>query len=179
VCSSDLERSTPEIEARMLQLKARTSDILQMLPQAPPELANTAAGITSPAALADFVSGLMDLKPTEKQDILETFDLLPRLDKVLGFLVHFAEVLRISHDIDKQTKERFEDRQREVLLREQLKTIQSELGETEGNAAEIAEIEASIAKAEMPEEVEQAAHKELRRLRNMPDASAEYSSLRT
>jgi len=173
------ELSSPEIEARMLQLKARTSEILQMLPQAPAELANTAAAITSPAVLADFVSGLMDLKPSEKQDILETFDLLPRLDKVLGFLVHFTEVLRISRDIDKQTKERFEDRQREVLLREQLKTIQNELGETEGNAAEVAEIEANIAKANMPEDVEQAARKELRRLQNMPDASAEYSSLRT
>ncbi|HLU18656.1 MAG TPA: endopeptidase La [Pusillimonas sp.] len=173
------ETTDPEIEARMLQLKTRTADILRMLPQAPPELANTAAGITSPAVLADFVSGLMDIKPAEKQDILETFDLLPRLDKVLGFLVHFAEVLRISQDIDKQTKERFEDRQREVLLREQLKTIQQELGETEGNAAEIAEIEANIEKAQMPEEVEKIARKELRRLSNMPDASAEYSSLRT
>ncbi|WP_301115602.1 endopeptidase La [Pusillimonas sp. (ex Stolz et al. 2005)] len=173
------ETTDPEIEARMLQLKTRTADILRMLPQAPPELANTAAGITSPAVLADFVSGLMDIKPAEKQDILETFDLLPRLDKVLGFLVHFAEVLRISQDIDKQTKERFEDRQREVLLREQLKTIQQELGETESNAAEIAEIEANIEKAQMPEEVEKIARKELRRLSNMPDASAEYSSLRT
>jgi len=173
------ETTNPEIEARMLQLKTRTADVLRMLPQAPPELANTAASITSPAVLADFVSGLMDIKPTEKQDILETFELLPRLDKVLGFLVHFAEVLRISQDIDKQTKERFEDRQREVLLREQLKTIQQELGETEGNAAEIAEIEANIEKAQMPEEVEKIARKELRRLSNMPDASAEYSSLRT
>ncbi|WP_017525121.1 endopeptidase La [Pusillimonas noertemannii] len=173
------ETSSPDIEARMLQLKARTAEILQMLPQAPAELSNTAAAIESPAVLCDFVSGLMDLKPSEKQDILETFDLLPRLDKVLGFLVHFAEVLRISRDIDKQTKERFEDRQREVLLREQLKTIQSELGETEGNAAEVAEIEANIAKAGMPEDVEQAARKELRRLQNMPDSSAEYSSLRT
>src|SRR5690606_12140749 len=79
------ETSSPEIEARMLQLKARTAEILQMLPQAPAELANTAAAIESPAVLCDFVSGLMDLKPSEKQDILETFDLLPRLDKVLGF----------------------------------------------------------------------------------------------
>lgn len=173
------ETSTPEIEARMLQLKTRTAEILGLLPQAPAELANTAAAISSPTVLADFVSGLMDIKPSEKQDILETFDLLPRLDKVLGFLVHFAEVLRISHDIDKQTKERFEDRQREVLLREQLKTIQDELGETEGNAAEIAEIEAAIVKANMPEEVEQTARKELRRLQQMPDSSAEYSSLRT
>src|SRR5690606_31821817 len=76
-------------------------------------------------------------------------------------------------------KERFEDRQREVLLREQLKTIQSQLGEGEGNAAEIAEIEDNISKANMPEDVEALARKELRRLQHMSDASAEYSSLRT
>lgn len=173
------EAKSPEIEARMLQLKARTAEILQLLPQAPAELSTTAQNITSPALLADFVSGLMDLKPEEKQDLLETFDLQPRLDKVLNFLTHFIEVLRISQDIDKQTKERFEDRQREILLREQLKTIQSQLGEGEGNAAEIAEIEEKIAKAGMPEEVESVARKELRRLQQMPDASAEYSSLRT
>ncbi len=170
---------SPEVEARMLQLKVRTNEILHLLPQAPAELAATAENITSPAVLADFVSGLMDLKPAEKQDILETADLLPRLDKVLGYLVHILEVLRISHDIDKETKERFEDRQREVLLREQLKTIQQQLGETEGNSAEIAEIEAAINNAKMPEDADALARKELRRLERMPDASAEYSSLRT
>lgn len=170
---------SPEIDARMLQLKARTGDILQLLPQAPAELAATAQNINSPSILADFVAGFMDIKPTEKQDILETFDVLKRLDKVLGYLVHFIEVLRISHDIDQETKERFEDRQREVLLREQLKTIQKQLGETEGNSAEIEEIENSIAKANMPDDVAALARKELRRLEHMSDASAEYSMLRT
>ena len=173
------QTESPEIDARMLQLKARTGDILQLLPQAPAELAATAQNITSPSILADFVAGFMDIKPTEKQDILETFDLLKRLDKVLGFLVHFIEVLRISHDIDQETKERFEDRQREVLLREQLKTIQKQLGETEGNTAEIEEIENNIAKANMPDDVAATARKELRRLQHMSDASGEYSMLRT
>jgi ATP-dependent Lon protease len=170
---------SPEIEALMIQLKTRTAEVFQLLPQAPAELAAAAQNIGSAGALADFVAGVMDLKPAEKQDILETVDLRSRLGKVLAFLVHLVEVLRISHDIDQQTKERFEDRQREVLLREQLKTIQKQLGETEGNAAEINDLREKIAKAAMPAEVEAQAKKELKRLENMSDASAEYSMLRT
>jgi len=170
---------SPDIEARMLQLKMRTGEILQYLPQAPAELATTAQNITSASVLADFVTGFMDLKPTEKQDVLETFDLLKRLDKVLAYLVHFGEVLQISHDIDQQTKERFEDRQREVLLREQLKTIQKQLGDTDGNSAEMEEIENNIVKAKMPNEIEAVARKELKRLEHMSDASAEYAMVRT
>ncbi|TAL76628.1 MAG: endopeptidase La [Burkholderiaceae bacterium] len=170
---------SPEIEARMLQLKARTAEILQLLPQTPAELITTAQNITSASVLADFVAGFMDIKPVEKQDILETFDLLKRLDKVLDHLVHFTEVLQISHDIDQKTKERFEDRQREVLLREQLRTIQKQLGETDGNTAELEEVEKKIVDAKLPEDIEAIARKELRRLQHMSDASAEYSMLRT
>ncbi|HEY9459965.1 MAG TPA: endopeptidase La [Paralcaligenes sp.] len=170
---------SPQIEALIIQLKTRTAEVFQLLPQVPAELAAAAQSITSAGALADFVAGVMDLKPAEKQDILETLDLRSRLGKVLAFLVHLVEVLRISHDIDQETKERFEDRQREVLLREQLKTIQKQLGETEGNAAEINDLREKIMKAKMPAEVEAQANKELKRLESMSDASAEYSMLRT
>src|SRR5690606_28177864 len=139
--------------ARMLQLKTRSTEVLQLLPQAPPELGAAVQNIAAPGVLADFVAGVMDLKPVEKQDVLETVDLKSRLNKVLGFLVHLAEVLRISHDIYQETKTRFKDRQREVLLREQLKTIQQQLGEAEGNSLEIADLRENIAKAKMPEEV--------------------------
>jgi len=169
----------PAIEARSLQLKARTAEVLQLLPQAPEGLAAAAQNIGSAIVLADFVAGLMDLKPEEKQDILETLDVQTRLDKVLSFLAHFIEVLRISRDIDKQTKERFENRQREAVLREQLRTIQTQLGEADGNSAEIAELQEKIAKAGMPEDTEAHANKELRRLQNMPEAAAEHSMLRS
>src|SRR5690625_4220245 len=173
------ETESPEVEARLLQLRMRTQEALELLPQAPGELATVAAGISEAGRLADFVAGLIDLKPAEKQDILETIDLKERLDKVLAALTHFTEVLRISQTIDQETKERFEDRQREVLLREQLKTIQQQLGEDDGNAAELAELEERLNKVNMPEDVEKTARKEFRRLQQMPDASAEYSSLRS
>ncbi len=171
--------SNLNIEARMVQLKTRSAEILEMLPQAPADIVATTQNITSPSVLTDFIAGVMDLKPNEKQEVLETVDLETRMNKVLEFLVHNIEVLRISQDIDQQTKERFEDRQREILLREQLKTIQKQLGETEGNEAEIAEVEDKIVRAKMPEDVEGQLRKELKRLQHMTEASAEYSMLRT
>lgn len=168
-----------EIEARMLQLKARTSEILQLLPQAPAELRSMALNISSPGMLADFIAGLMDLPYEDKQDVLETFDLQARLDKVLQLMVRRIEVLRISHDIDEQTRQRLEERQREGLLREQMKTIQTQLGEAEDSTAETADLLEAITKAKMPEEVDIHARKELRRLERMSEAAGEYSMLRS
>jgi ATP-dependent Lon protease len=142
----EFDTTSAGIEARTLQLKERAAEILNLMPQAPAELAASLENIASPTSLADFIAGLMDLKPEEKQDVLETFDLQARLDKVLAFLMHRLEVLRISHDIDQKTKKRFEEEQREILLREQMKTIQKQLGEIEGasTSTETAELSAAI-----------------------------------
>ena len=177
-----VEETVPEskeIEARMLQLKARASEALQLLPQAPEELAGALQGVESASALADLSAHFMDLKPSEKQEILEIFDVQKRLDVVLQHLSHRIEVLRLSRDIGQRTKESMDERQREYVLREQMKQIQKELGETDQNAAEIAELAKAIDDAKMPEEVEQHAKKELKRLERMPDAAAEYSMVRT
>ncbi len=176
---AEADIQSTEIEARMLQLKARTGEILQLLPQAPAELASMAMNIRSPAMLADFIAGLMDLQPEEKQDVLETFDLQARLDKVLQLLVRRIEVLRISLDIDEQTKKRLEQRQREGLLREQLKTIQTQLGEAENDKEETADLLEAIDRAKMPEEVDTHARKELRRLERMSESAGESSMLRS
>ena len=84
----------------------------------------------------------MDVKPEEKQEILETVDIAARMDKVSRLLAHRIEVLRLSHEIGQQTKAALDERQREVLLREQMAAIQRQLGEgDEGKAAEIAELD--------------------------------------
>ncbi|MET0509758.1 MAG: endopeptidase La, partial [Burkholderiaceae bacterium] len=168
-----------EIEARMLQLKERVTEVLQLLPQAPAELAATAQAISRPGQLCDFVSGLMDLEPPTKQHLLETVDLKQRIDAVLGHLAHRINVLKLSNEIGQQTGQRMNERQREMLLREQLQTIQKELGESGGNEAEIAQLREAIEDAGMPEPVLAHARKELKRLSQMPDQAAEYSSLRT
>ena len=174
------ETAGAEIEARFVNLRAQTLEAIQLLPQAPPELVAAIQSIETPAALADLAVSYMDVKPDEKQDILETIDLAPRMDKVLRMLAHRIEVLRLSQEIGRQTKVALDERQREVLLREQMAAIQRQLGEgEEGKAAEIAELEKAITNAKMPKEVEDAARKELRRLQRMPEAAGEYGMVRT
>jgi len=174
------EARSPEIEARFLHLKALAAEALQLLPQAPEELLAAIQTVASPPALADLATAYMDLKPEEKQEILETIDISARMEKVSRMLAHRIEVLRLSQQIGRQTKAALDERQREVLLREQMAAIQRELGEGEsGKAAEMSELGEAIAKAGMPKEVEDHARKELRRLQRMPEAAAEYGMART
>ena len=174
------ERPDAEIEARALTLKQRAVEILKLLPQeVPGEMISGLQTIESPARLADLVAGLMDADAQEKQALLETFDLRARLDRLIEILSRRAEVLRLSHEIDERTKQSIGEKSREHMLREQMRTIQKELGEGEEGAAELAEVEKAIAEAGMPEEVEKQARKELKRLKRMPEASAEYPMVRT
>ena len=171
---------TAEIEARFVDLKAKTLEAIQMLPQVPAELLGVVQAIEAPPALADLAIAYMDVKPEEKQEILETVDIAVRMDKVSRLLAHRIEVLRLSQEIGRQTKAALDERQREVLLREQMAAIQRQLGEgEEGKAAEMAELDKAIANAGMPKEVEDQARKELRRLQRMPEAAGEYGMVRS
>ncbi len=171
---------TPEVEARFLHLQRQALESVELLPQAPQELAGAIQNIAEPGALADLAVSYMDIKPEEKQEILETVDINARMEKVSRLLAQRLEVLRLSAEIGKQTKAALDERQREVLLREQMAAIQKQLGEgEEGKAAELAELEKKIAEAGMPKEVEEQALKELRRLNRMPEAQGEYGMVRT
>ncbi|TMH58925.1 MAG: endopeptidase La [Betaproteobacteria bacterium] len=175
----DPEHVDVDIEGRARSLKERALEILQLLPQVPEEMVAALQGVEGPARLADFIAGLMDISAEEKQALLETFDLKARLDKLLELLSHRIEVLKVSRDINERTRESIDDTNRKHLLREQMRTIQKELGEGDEGAAEIAELEKAIAEAKMPEEVEKHARKELKRLERMPEAAGEYSMVRT
>jgi ATP-dependent Lon protease len=179
IAETEPQPLTAELEGRLHQLKERAVEALQLLPDAPRELAAAVQGMTSPAALADMIGSFMDLKPEEKQQILETVDVRARLDKVLWMLAYRIEVLRLSRDIGQQTRATMENRQREYMLREQLRTIQKELGEDEEGSSELAELRKAIDEARMPEEVETQAKRELRRLERMPEGAAEHGMVRT
>jgi len=175
----DAETRTPEIEARFLHLQRQAIEALELLPQAPKEMIATIQAVTSPGALADLAVAYMDIPSSEKQEILETVNLAVRMEKVSKLLAHRIEVLRLSQEISRQTKAALDQRQREVLLREQMAAIQRQLGEEDSKAQEMADLEQAITKAEMPKEVEDHARKELRRLSRMPEAAAEYGMVRT
>jgi ATP-dependent Lon protease len=169
----------PEIEARVQLLKERAREAIQLLPNPQPEIAAAIDTIDSASALADFVAGLIDATIAEKQDVLETFDVRERLDKVLALLAQRIEVLRLSKEIGDQTQRSLSSQQREHILREQVRQIQKELGEGDDRSSEIAELREQIENAGMPKEAEEQAKKELKRLERMPEAAAEYAMIRT
>jgi ATP-dependent Lon protease len=135
--------------------------------------------MASASALADTVAAYLDIDAGQKQEILETVALEQRLDKVSGLLAHRLEVLRLSAEIGRDVQEKLGSRQREVLLREQMAAKQRQLGEDDGQSAEIAELTEKIDKTGIPEEVESQARKELRRLERMQENAAEHGIIRT
>ncbi|MET4388143.1 ATP-dependent Lon protease [Bradyrhizobium sp. F1.4.3] len=171
--------SSPEIEARALNLQRQAIEAIELLPQAPPELVAMFQNTTAPGALADLATSFMDIKPQDKQEVLETIDLALRVEKVSKHLAERLEVLRISNEIGQKTRASFDERQREAILREQMATIQRQLGEGDGKAAEVTELTAAIAKAKMPPEADAHAKKELRRYERMPEAAGEAGMVRT
>jgi ATP-dependent Lon protease len=171
--------SSPEIEARFLNLQRQAIEAAELLPQPAQELIAVLQGTTSPSVLADLATSYMDIKPQEKQEILETVDLALRMDKVSRHLAERIEVLRLSNEIGQQTKATFDGRQREAILREQMATIQRQLGEGDGKAQEITELNAAIAKANMPAEAESQARREVRRYERMPEGAAEAGMVRS
>lgn len=168
-----------QAEALGMQLRERGVEILSLLPGVPAELAHALQATRAPSHLADITASLMDVELSEKQMLLETISTEERLGKVLQLLTHRIEVLRLSQEIGERTKEQLQDRERKFLLREQLKTIQKELGEDGEHEPEMEQLEQAIAKAGMPADTEAHVRKELQRLRRMAGGGGETGSLQT
>jgi len=175
----EVQESGAELEARFLQLKEQAAAAIELLPNAPEGLGAVVQNIDSPGALADMVANFLDVKPEQKQELLEAFSVRARLDKVLALLGNRVEILKLSKEIGDQTRKAFDERQREHVLREQMRQIQKELGEGEDTAAEIAELKKALDEAGMPEDVAKHANKELKRLQRMQEGGGEYGMLRT
>ena len=97
---NDTGSAHPEVEARSLNLKQKAMEAISLLPQAPAELANAVQAIESPSTLADTIASFLDVKPTEKQELLEILDLRERLERVATLLSRRVEVLRLSRQIE-------------------------------------------------------------------------------
>jgi ATP-dependent Lon protease len=131
----------------------------------------------TPSALSDLVSSVLDLKPQEKQLLLEEPDVKKRLEKIIDYLTRETKVLELERKIASKTQERFEKGAREVMLRERLKTIEKELGESDEDG-EIKELMDKLKKAKMPEDIEEKAHKEIRKLAQMNQFNPEAGYVR-
>jgi ATP-dependent Lon protease len=176
---SDSSTASAEVEARALNLKRLSAEALSLLPQAPAELSNAIQSVESPATLVDLVASFMDVKPADKQQLLETLDIKVRLNRVTELLQKRIEVLRLQRQLEEQTREAIDERHKEALLREQMRQIRKELGEDGESGEEVKELAEAIDKAGLSEEALEQAKKELKRLERMPEASGENSMIRT
>ncbi len=131
----------------------------------------------TPSSLADLVASVLELKPSEKQTLLEEFNVKKRLERVIEFLSRETKVLELEKKIASKTQERFEKGAKEVMLRERLKTIEKELGEGEEDS-EIKELMEKLKKAKMPAEIHEKAQKEIRKLSQMNQFNPEAGYIR-
>src|SRR5258706_4774672 len=130
----------------------------------------------NPSELADLVASVLEIKPQERQALLETTNVKERLEKIADLLSKEIKILELERRIASKTQERFEKGAREAILRERLKTIEKELGDEEGN--ETKELMDKVKKAGMPEEVEEKAKKEIKKLSQMNQFNPEAGYIR-
>jgi ATP-dependent Lon protease len=166
-------------EALMRSVREQLEKVISLGKVLSPDILMVLDDINDPGRLADLVASNLGLKVTDAQGILETLDPMERLKKVHEILTKEIEVLSIQAKIRSQAKDEMTKSQKEYFLREQIRAIKNELGDTDQKGEEIGELKDKIAACKMPTEVEQEAIKQLGRLERMhPDAS-EASMLRT
>ncbi len=168
-----------EIEALQRNILTLFQQIVAGSPTLSDELSTVAMNIEEPSRLVDFVaSSLPSLSTRDKQDVLETYDVRLRLDKINQHLAKELEVQQLRNKIQSEVQDRVQQTQREYYLREQLKAIQKELGEQDDATRDVEDFKEKIDQSGMPEDVKKEALKELNRLSRMSPMAADYSVTR-
>jgi ATP-dependent Lon protease len=175
----DENEDAREVEALTRNVQDLFGRIIALVPYLPRELQAAAASVENPSALAHLVASTVRLKTEEKQKLLEEVDVAARLRDVSVILSRELEVFELGTKIQSQVQSELEKGQREFFLRQQLKAIQDELGEGDAEQAELNELRERLDAADLPEETEKAARRELSRLEKLPTAAAEYGVIRT
>ncbi|MFO0681547.1 MAG: endopeptidase La [Sandaracinus sp.] len=168
-----------ETEALSMSLRDIAKQVIQLMPELPREATSLIDSMNEPSALADLVAANLDAPVEEKAQLLETIDVKDRIRKVLRLLTRQLEILKMRERINSQIKEEMGKNQREYVLRQQLKAIKEELGEEDGDQGDLDVLDERITKANLPNEAESVARKQLKRLRSMQVGSAEYTVVRT
>ncbi|NIA07257.1 MAG: endopeptidase La, partial [Actinobacteria bacterium] len=179
VVLEDKVEDSNDLEALTLSVRETAGKIINLSVNVPDEAALVLDNISEPGALADFLAANVTAKLTDKQELLETIDAKKRLSRLTKLMGQQVEVLELSNQIQTEVRESIDKNQREYFLHEQLKAIQKELGQADQRTTEVAELEEKITQAEMPEDVEKEARRELERMSKIPVQSPEYSVSRT
>jgi ATP-dependent Lon protease len=170
---------TPELEALTRNVQSLFGRIIGLVPYLPEELQLAAANVEDPSALCHLVASTLRLKTEEKQRLLEIVNVEERLREVSRILNRELEVFELGTRIQTQVQSEIEKGQREFFLRQQLKAIQDELGESDPERAEIEELRERLNEKTLPDDVREAAERELARLERLPAAAAEHGVIRT
>ncbi len=173
------ERMTKNLQALIVSVRRAANRVISLSPNVPEEASVLLENIENPSALADFLAANLSLDIAKKQQLLEELDASKRLEQISVILAQQLEVLELSHKIQGRVKESIDKNQREYFLQEQLKAIQTELGQKDLRSEELKLLGQNIAKAKMPKKVEEEALRELDRLSKILPASPEYSVIRT
>lgn len=175
----DVLEETPEVEALTRNVQALFARIIALVPYLPEELELAAANVEDPSALCHLVASTLRLKTEEKQELLEDVSVEQRLRHVSRILNRELEVFELGTRIQSQVQSEMEKGQREFFLRQQLKAIQDELGESDPERAEVEELREQLQSIALPGDVRKAAERELSRLERLPSAAAEHGVIRT
>jgi len=168
-----------EVDVLMRSVTAQFEQYVKLNKKIPPEILTSLAGIDSPGRLADTIAAHIQLKLDEKQRVLEVEDVRARLEHVLALIEAEIDLMQIEKRIRGRVKQQMEKSQREYYLNEQMKAIQKELGEIDGEGSnEFEELEKKVAKAGMPKEARDKAKAELNKLKMMSPMSAEATVVR-
>jgi ATP-dependent Lon protease len=173
------EAEDVESEALAMSLRDVAKQVIHLMPELPREAGSLIDSIQEHGQLADLVAANLDAPVDEKSELLETLDPKERIRKVLRLLARQLEILKMRERINSQIKEEMGKNQREYVLRQQLRAIKEELGEDEGDQGDLDVLDERLAKAKLPSEADDVAHKQLKRLRQMQVGSAEYTVVRT
>ncbi len=171
----DIEQQNDQTAALMANIVKQFVRIVELSPGLPREIAQMAGSIKEPGTLADMIASTINSSPEEKQKVLEIQDAAMRLKMVTRLVNHQLSILELGNKIQSQVKGDMDKRQREYYLRQQLKAIKEELGETDEGSVEIDEYRTKIHERGLPEEAVKEAERELDRLSKMHPSSAEYT----
>ncbi len=170
---------TPELEALTRNLQSLFARVIELVPYLPEELQMAVANVEDARSLSYLVAGSLRLETAEQQRLLEENDVEARLRELTVIANRELEVLELGAKIQEDVRSDLEQGQREMFLRQQLRAIQEELGETDEAQAEVNELRERLAELDPPEVVRVAAERELGRLERLPPASAEHGVIRT
>jgi ATP-dependent Lon protease len=174
----DVVNPSPELTALMRNVQQTFTDIIEQVPYLPEELQVMVTNVDDPSVLTHLIAGALRIPAEEKQALLEEIDVSKRLRRLSEILARELELVAIGSKIQSQVQSELDKGQREYFLRQQLKAIQDELGETDEVQAEIADLRSQLEAIELPEVVGKQVERELTRLERLQPAMAEYGVIR-